>query len=58
MNRRFRKLGLTCNVGAECEFYLFENDDRGCPTRIPIDFGGYFDVARWTQARTCAGISA
>ena len=45
MNRRFRKLGLTCNVGAECEFYLFENDDRGCPTRIPIDFGGYFDVA-------------
>ena len=45
MNRRFRKLGLTCNVGAECEFYLFENDDRGRPTRIPIDFGGYFDVA-------------
>ena len=37
MNRRFRKLGLTCNVGAECEFYLFENDDRGRPTRIPID---------------------
>ena len=26
-------------------FYLFENDDRGRPTRIPIDFGGYFDVA-------------
>ena len=45
MNRRFRKLGLTCNVGAECEFYLFENDDRGRPTRVPIDFGGYFDVA-------------
>ena len=45
MNRRFRQLGLTCNVGAECEFYLFENDDRGRPTRIPIDFGGYFDVA-------------
>ncbi len=45
MNRNFRKLGLTCNVGAECEFYLFENDDRGRPTRIPIDFGGYFDVA-------------
>ena len=45
MSRSFRKLGLTCNVGAECEFYLFENDDRGRPTRIPIDFGGYFDVA-------------
>ena len=45
VNRKFKKLGITCNVGAECEFYLFENDDRGRPTRIPIDFGGYFDVA-------------
>ena len=45
MSRKFRKLGLTCNVGAECEFYLFENDDHGRPTRVPIDFGGYFDVA-------------
>lgn len=45
MSRRFKRLGLSCNVGAECEFYLFECDDRGRPTRIPIDFGGYFDVA-------------
>ena len=45
VSRRFKRLGLTCNVGAECEFYLFENDDHGCPTRVPIDFGGYFDVA-------------
>ena len=45
MNRKFKKLGLTCNVGTECEFYLFEKDDRGRPTCIPIDFGGYFDVA-------------
>ena len=45
MNRKFKKLGLTVNVGAECEFYLFENDDHGRPTKIPIDFGGYFDVA-------------
>ena len=36
INRRFRNLGLSCNVGTECEFYLFENDDRGRPTRIPI----------------------
>ncbi len=43
--RRFKRLGLSCNVGAECEFYLFETDDRGRPTRIPIDRGGYFDVA-------------
>ena len=45
INRRFRNLGLSCNVGTECEFYLFENDDHGRPTRIPIDAGGYFDVA-------------
>ena len=32
-------------MGTECEFYLFEKDDRGRPTCIPIDFGGYFDVA-------------
>ena len=32
-------------MGTECEFYLFEKDDRGHPTCIPIDFGGYFDVA-------------
>ena len=45
VDRQFRQLGLTCNVGTECEFYLFEQDDRGRPTRVPIDFGGYFDVA-------------
>jgi glutamine synthetase len=45
VSRRCKRLGLECNVGAECEFYLFETDDRGRPTRTPIDFGGYFDVA-------------
>ena len=44
MSRSFRKLGLTCNVGAECEFYLFETDEHGNPTRIPLDIGGYFDI--------------
>jgi glutamine synthetase len=45
MTARCHALGLTCNIGAECEFYLFENDDQGRPTRVPIDHGGYFDVA-------------
>lgn len=45
VSRRFKRLGLVCNVGVECEFFLFENDDHGRPTRVPIDFGGYFDVA-------------
>lgn len=42
---RYRQLGLTVHVGAECEFYLFERDDHGKPTYIPMDRGGYFDVA-------------
>ena len=40
-----KAMGLTCNVGCECEFYLFETDDRGNPTKIPLDRGGYFDIA-------------
>ncbi len=43
--KRFAAHGLVCNVGAECEFYLFEKDERGRPTRVPIDKGDYFDVA-------------
>lgn len=42
--RRARAMGLTCNVGCECEFYLFETDDAGNPTRVPMDRGGYFDI--------------
>ena len=37
-------MGLTCNVGCECEFYLFETDENGNPTHIPLDHGGYFDI--------------
>ena len=43
--RRARAMGLRCNVGCECEFYLFETDEHGNPTRIPMDRGGYFDIA-------------
>ena len=37
--------GYTCEMGTKCEFYLFELDERGEPTRIPHDNGGYLDVA-------------
>ena len=37
--------GITCNIGAEFEFYLFKTDDDGKPTIIPIDSAGYFDIA-------------
>ncbi len=36
---------LICKIGTECEFYLFETDDKGNPSLIPYDNGGYFDVA-------------
>ena len=42
--KRARAMGLVCNVGCECEFYLFETDEHGSPTRIPLDMGGYFDI--------------
>ena len=42
---RARAMGLACNVGCECEFYLFETDEHGNPTKFPMDRGGYFDIA-------------
>lgn len=37
--------GYQCEMGTRCEFYLFETDIEGKPTRIPCDRGGYLDVA-------------
>ena len=42
---RALSMGYTCQIGAECEFYLFEADDKGNPTTVPFDQGGYFDIA-------------
>ena len=38
-------MGFDCQIGPECEFYMFVLDDNGEPTRIPQDKAGYFDVA-------------
>jgi glutamine synthetase len=35
----------TIKVGTECEFYLFELDEHGRPTRKPHDDCGYCDIA-------------
>ncbi len=37
--------GLTFYFGAEEEFYLFELDERGLPTKTPYDRAGYMDIA-------------
>lgn len=42
---RAKARGLTCKIGAESEFYLFERDDKGRPTLTPYDHAGYFDIA-------------
>ncbi len=38
-------LGLSCNTGTECGFYLFETDEKGLPTRTPQDTASYCDLA-------------
>ena len=40
-----RKKGLSCFFGTEFEFYLFERDENGKPTKIPFDSAGYMDIA-------------
>ncbi|MBP5621590.1 MAG: glutamine synthetase, partial [Thermoguttaceae bacterium] len=39
-----QKLGCRFYFGSEQEFYLFELDERGKPTKIPYDDAGYMDV--------------
>ena len=50
MVKRAKAMGLRCDVGCECEFYLFQTDEHGNPTRIPMDHGGYFDIAPLDKA--------
>lgn len=37
--------GFSCEMGTKCEFYLFDLDENGEPSKIPHDNGGYLDVA-------------
>ena len=51
--KRARAMGLTCNVGCECEFYLFETDENGNPTLETGDEGGYFDLNPIDHGENC-----
>jgi len=42
---RAAKMGLTCDIGTDSEFYLFQQDENGLPTTVPFDMAGYLDVA-------------
>ena len=41
---RAQKMGYSCKMGAECEFYLFKLDENGKRTTT-LDNGGYLDIA-------------
>ncbi|MDR3318524.1 MAG: glutamine synthetase family protein [Clostridiales bacterium] len=43
--KRCADAGYVCNMGLECEFYLFKVDEQGEPTKTPFDNGGYFDIS-------------
>ena len=47
------ELGFECQVGPECEFYLFNTDDSGAPLASTNDEGGYFDVAPLDNGENC-----
>ena len=38
-------MGLTCKIGAECEFYLFKTGEDGEPSSLTFDRGGYLDIS-------------
>lgn len=42
--RKAEEMGYFMNVGAECEFFLFQTDSNGLPTTITNDKAGYFDL--------------
>ena len=42
---RLQKLGYSCKIGTECEFYLFKTDLDGEPCKVPLDNGSYLDVS-------------
>lgn len=37
--------GYSCEMGTKCEFYLFDLNEKGEPTKYPHDQGSYLDVA-------------
>lgn len=45
VGKRAADMGYTVQIGTECEFYLFKQDEDGKITQIPHDTGTYMDVA-------------
>ena len=47
------KMGYTCYVGPECEFFLFHLDQNGKATTNTFDQGGYFDLGSVDRGELC-----
>lgn len=45
LEQKWAGSGYSFLIGPECEFYLFEVDQAGDPTKRPFDKAGYFDMA-------------
>lgn len=43
--KKAAQMGYEVKIGTECEFYLFEADEKGRITQTPQDEAGYMDVA-------------
>ncbi|MEG1805892.1 MAG: type I glutamate--ammonia ligase [Clostridia bacterium] len=43
--KRAADMGYICNIGPECEFFLFNLDEAGNPTVQSNDACGYFEIA-------------
>ena len=42
--KKAEDMGYSFNVGPECEFFLFQTDEKGLPTTKTSDDAGYFDL--------------
>ncbi|MDR3288823.1 MAG: glutamine synthetase family protein [Peptococcaceae bacterium] len=47
--KHYEKNGYSCQIGTECEFYLFKMDENGEPTKVTMDRGGYLDISPLDQ---------
>lgn len=43
--QKAKGFGFKINIGTKCEFYLFNLDEHGNPTKEPLDNATYFDVS-------------
>lgn len=47
------QMGYSFKVGPECEFFLFNTDERGMVILEPHDYAGYFDLAPLDNGENC-----